>query len=142
MIMELIKKSPVVTKFIEEEIVIDIKYVDKSVVDHMIIDSGAPVLIVSSKWLKKYLRDAKVEDEEVKKKSCARRFRLGKTLYVSEMEVEVPVVMKTSEDDFIKRKVIANVIDSEEINFLCGRETLKGWRTSMSFSEDRLSFEE
>ena len=73
-IMELIKKNPVVTKFVEEEIVINVNYVDKSVVDHMIVDTGAPVSIVSLSWIEKYLRDAKVDDKEVKKRSCAQRF--------------------------------------------------------------------
>ena len=78
--MELLKKNSVNTKFVEEEIVINVNYVDKNVVDHMIIDSRAPVSIVGSSWLEKYLRDAKVDDKEVKKRSCARRFILGKTV--------------------------------------------------------------
>ena len=36
--------------------------------------------------------------------------------------------MKTKEDDFMKREVVTNIIDSEEVNFLCGIETLKNGR--------------
>ena len=50
--------------------------------------------------------------------------------------------MKTNENDFIKREVTANVIDSDEVNFLCGKETLKEWKTALDFEEDKLSFKE
>ena len=36
--------------------------------------------------------------------------------------------MKTEKNDYIKKSVMANVIDSDEVNFLCGKETAKGWK--------------
>ena len=50
--------------------------------------------------------------------------------------------MKTDGNDFIKREVTANVIDSDEVNFLCGKETLKDWKMALNFVEDKLSFKE
>ena len=85
---EILKKSTINTKFVEEEIVIDIKYVEKDTENMMVIDSGAPVSLVSSAWFKQYVKEAKIDDEEIKKSSSARRFRLGKTLYISEQKVQ------------------------------------------------------
>ena len=87
----------------EEEIVIDIKYVNAGAERMMLIDSGAPKFIVSSRWLEGYLRDAKVSDEDVKKRSCARRFILGKTVYLSEVEVTFPIVLKADENNIVRR---------------------------------------
>lgn len=56
------------------------------------------------------------------------------------MEVTFLVVLKTDANDFIRRDVIANGIDSEEINFLCGRKTIKNWKTKVDFDEDKLEF--
>ena len=39
----------------------------------MLIDSGASKSIVTSGWLKVYLRDAKISKEDVKKRKCARK---------------------------------------------------------------------
>ena len=78
------------------------KYVERDTENMMVIDSGAPVSLVSSAWLENYLKEAKVDDEEVEKSSSNRRFRLGKTLYISVEKVKFPVVMKTDGDNFIK----------------------------------------
>ena len=106
----------------------------------MIIDSGAPVSLVSSKWLKNYIKEAKVEDESIVKASSNRRFRLGKTPYISTEKVTFPIVIKTDDDDLIKREVTANVIVSDEVNFLCGEETLQGWRMVLDFEDKKLGF--
>ena len=36
----------------------------------------------------------------------------------------------------------ANVINSEEVNFLCGRETTKGWKKKVDMKDDKLEFKE
>ena len=61
---------------------------------------------------------------------------------MSEVEVTFPVVMQTSLNDLSKRKAVANVINSSEVTFLCGIETLRDWKRLMSFTEDRLRFDE
>ena len=40
---EMMKKLTINTKFVEEEIVIDVKYVEKDIKNMMVIDSRAPV---------------------------------------------------------------------------------------------------
>ena len=40
-VLEMMKKKMVNTQFVEEEIIIDVKYVEKNVDNRMIIDSGA-----------------------------------------------------------------------------------------------------
>ena len=130
------------TQFVEEEIVIDVKYVNAGEERMMLIDSGAPKSIMSSRWFEGYLRDAEVNGEDVKKKSCVQRFRMGKTVYLSEEELIFSIIMKTDEDNFVKREVVANIINSDEVNFLCGKETIKNWKTKVDFEEDKLEFKE
>ena len=137
-IEEMMKKVTINTKFVEEEIVIDVKYVEKDIENMMIIDSGAPVSLMSSAWFNNYLKEAKVDDKEVQKSSSNRQFRLGKTPYISTEKVTFPVVMKTDNDDFIKRDVTANIIESKEINFLCGEGTLMDWKTILDFADRKL----
>ena len=86
------------------------KLVDGSVIDLMIIDSGTPVSLVSRGWIDRYLKEAKVDNRKVKRQSCSRSFRLGKMLYLSEVEMTFPMVMKTLENDFNKGEVTANMI--------------------------------
>merc|ERR1711984_34629 len=59
-IEEMLKKVTINTQFVEEEIFIDVKYVQKETDNSMIIDSGAPVSLLSSTWLKNYIEEAKV----------------------------------------------------------------------------------
>ena len=40
------------------------------------------------------------------------------------------------------KSVIANVINSDEVNFLCGKEAIKGWKTKVDMEDDRLEFKE
>ena len=98
---------------------IDVMYAQKEMENSMIIDSGAPVSLVSSTWLKNYVKEAKVEEESIVKASSNRRVRLGKTPYISKEKVTFPIVMKTDDNEQIKREVTAHVIESEEVNFLC-----------------------
>ena len=63
---EILKTKLISTQFVEEEIIIDVKYVNLGAERMMYIDSGAPKSIVSKKWLGGYLKDAKVSDEDTK----------------------------------------------------------------------------
>ena len=91
-IKDILKNKLINTQFVEEEIVIDVKYVNDGTDRMMLIDNGAPKSIVSSRWLNGYLKDAKVSEEDVKKKACARKFRMGKTVYLSDTEVTFQVL--------------------------------------------------
>ena len=46
---EILKNKLISTQFVEEEIVIDVKYVNDGTDRMMLIDNGAPKLIVSSR---------------------------------------------------------------------------------------------
>ena len=46
--------------------------------------------------------------------------------------------MKTDADNFVKREVVANVIITYEVNFLCGKETIKEWKTKVDYEYDEL----
>ena len=85
-----------------EEYVIDVKFVDNDE-EFMIIDSGALILLASKAWFKKYIKEKKVDEEDIKKNESFKRFRLGKTLYLSREKVCFPVVLKTDKGDLIKR---------------------------------------
>ena len=58
--------------------------------------------------------------------------------------------MSESDDDSLDLKIIeaeakqimANVIQSEEVTFLCGMDTLKAWKNFMSFNEYKLKFDQ
>ena len=82
---------------------IDVKYVNDGTDRMMLIDNGAPKLIVSFRWLNGYLKDANFSEEDVKKTACTRKFRMGKTVYLSDTEVTFPVVLKTEDRDYVKR---------------------------------------
>ena len=95
---------------------------------------------MSKEWIEGYLKDIKVGEEDVKKKSCYRHFRLGETTYLSEVEITFPIVLKTDSGDYVRRELTAYIIDAEMVNFLLGRETIKDWRISLDFEEDKLEF--
>ena len=51
----MLKINPINMKFVEEEIVIDVKFVDTSIGSRMILDSEVSLSFVSSRWLKRYI---------------------------------------------------------------------------------------
>ena len=59
----------------------------------MIVDSGAPLSIVSDKQLEKYVNKMELHAQEIKERSCNRRFRFGTKLYTSMKEVKMAIVM-------------------------------------------------
>ena len=139
-IKKILEKLTVKTQFVEEELVVDLKFVNAGAPRMMLIDSGAPKSVVSKMWIEGYLQEMKVSKEEVQRKSCYRRFKMGETVYVSEVEIEFPVILKTDDGDYIKRKLTAYVIEADGFNFLLGKETLKNWRVSMDYEENKLEF--
>ena len=62
------KSQNEIKEILKDKIIIDVKYVNAGAKKMMLIDSGAPKSIVSNKWLEGYLKDAKVSDEDGKKK--------------------------------------------------------------------------
>ena len=58
----------------------------------------------------------------------------------SREKVTFPIILKTDKGDSIKRIVTVDLLDSEEVTFLCGEETLKKWDTMLDFGEQKLTF--
>ena len=138
-IKEMIRSSKLVnTQFVEEEMIVDLKFVNAGAPRMMLIDSGAPKSVVSREWIEGYLKDMKVSEDEVRRKSCYRRFKMGETTYVSQVEIEFPIILKTDGGDYVKRGLIAYMIDADGVNFLLGKETLKNWRVIMDYEENKL----
>ena len=54
-----------------------------------------------------------------------KRFRLGETVYVSEERIMMPVWMETETGELMGEEVKVNIIESEEVGFLSGEETLR-----------------
>ena len=60
--------------FVEEEVIVDVKYMNAGVPRMMLIDSGAPKSVVSKEWIEGYLKNMKVSEDEIEMKSCCRIF--------------------------------------------------------------------
>ena len=71
------KKPDLEINFMEEEYEVDVRYVNELEGLRMIVDSGAPLSILSAGWLEKYLKEMKVDARDVEEKSCNRRSRFG-----------------------------------------------------------------
>ena len=106
----------------------------------MIVDSGAPMLILSAGWLEKYLREMEVDARDVEERSCNRRFRFGKKVYKSFKEVTMVIVMKVEDEDYVRKIIDMNVIYREVDLFLCGLKTLREWKASVFYEKNEMEF--
>ena len=97
--------------------------------------------IVSAGWLEKYLKEMEVDVRDVEERSCYRRFRMREKTYLSEIEITFPIVLKTEDGDYIRRKVIAYIIDADRVNFLLGRESIKELDIMLYLPRDIIIFE-
>merc|ERR1712002_653612 len=98
-------KANCVNHFVAEEFEINVRYVDETKDINMIVDSGAPVSIATSKWMEKYYKTMGVKKEEIVENECKRKFRMGENVYISKKEITLPVRMKTESDDYIRRMI-------------------------------------
>ena len=73
------------------EFEINVSYVDEAKGMNMIVDSSAPVLIATSKWMEKYLKTMGVKKEETNENECKRKFRMGENVYLSNREITLPI---------------------------------------------------
>ena len=108
----------------------------------MLVDCGAPKSVVSTEWIKGYLKDMKVDESEIERKSCCRRFRMGDTTYLSEIEIKFSIVLKTDEGEYIKRKVTVYIIEAERVNFLFGKESIMNLDIMLDCPRHRIVFNE
>ena len=121
---EMLKGRVISGHFVEEEVVIDVNLINDGAARMMLVDCGAPKSVVSREWIEGYLKDMKVDESEIKRKSCCRRFRMGETTYLSEIEITFPIVLKTEDGEYMRRIVIAYIINAERVNFLLGKSPL------------------
>ena len=108
----------------------------------MLIDSGAPKSVVSRELIDGYIKDMKVDESEIERKNCCRRFRMGETTYISEVEIRFPIVLKTDEGEYMKRELTVHIIDAERVNFLLGRESIMELDMMLDLPGDRIVFKE
>ena len=90
---EIIKGKVINGHFVEEDVIVDVKFLNAGASRMMLIDSGAPKSVVSREWIEGYLKDMKADESEIEKKSCCRRFRMGETTYISEIEIRFLIVL-------------------------------------------------
>ena len=128
--------------FVEEDGTVDVKFINTGALRMMLLDSGAPKSVVSKDWIERYLKDMKVDESEIEKKSCCRRFRMGETTYLSEIEIRFPIVLKTDGGEYMRRQVTVYIIDAERVNFLLGRESIKELDMMIDVPGERIVFKE
>ena len=138
---ELIKKANNVRFVAEEskEIIIDhtmdvhfTKEVDE--VEAMIVDTGCPKTLVGREWLDRYLCVNDIRKEDLESKFCSQDFRFGNGPVFNSAEIiSLPVAWKEKdvEDGYVKMVVETYVIDTKNIPFLFGKNTLKEWNVDI-----------
>ena len=58
----------------------------------MIVDSDAPLSLVSEKWMRKNINEKVVDENELEYRNFVRRFRFGENVYLSTKEVRFHIV--------------------------------------------------
>ena len=128
--------------FVEEEYIMNVRYVNETKGIQMIVDSGAPVSIATSKWMEKYLNEMEVDRNEITERECNRKFKMGENVYKSTKELMLPVRMRTDDDSFIKKMITISVVNRDDDLFLCGLKTLMEWRVALYCEKCELRFDD
>ena len=121
--------------FVEEEYGVNVIFVDEAKGMQVIVDSGTPVSIATSKWMEKYLKNMEVKKDEITENECKRKFKMGENIYLSNREIMLPVRMKTENDDYIRRMITVSIVDREDELFLCGLKTLIEWKAAVFYDK-------
>ena len=137
---EIMKNKVINGHFVEEEVVIDVNLINEGKARMMLVDCGAPKSVVDREWIEGYLKDMKVDESEIKRRSCYRRFRMGETTYLSEVQITYPIVLKTEDGEYMKRRVIGYIINAERVNFLLGKESSRDLDIMIDVPGDRIVF--
>ena len=104
----------------------------------MIVDSGAPVSLVGSKWLHQYLEEFSLTVEEMESLACKEVFRFGPSKrYLSTLMVEIPLIVQRidGKEDILK---VQTYIVAAEVPFLCGKRTLRLWKSKLDMEKNIL----
>ena len=108
----------------------------------MKVDSGTPVSIATSKWMKRYVKEMEVKKDYIMEMECNRRFKKGENIYKSDKEITLQVRMKTDNDAFIMKMVTVSVVDRDDELFLCGLKTLMDWKAELHYEKCELKFDD
>ena len=65
---------------------------------------------------------------------------MGDTTYLSEIEIRFPIVLKTDEGEYTKRRVTAYIIEAERVNFLLGKESIMDLDIMLDCPRHRIVF--
>ena len=122
-LLDELKKDKVKYNLVKEEYEVNIRFVDEAKGMQMIVDSGAPMSIATTKWMDRYLKSMEVKEDEITEKVCNRKFKMGENVYMSNREITLPVRMKTDSDDYIRRTIRVRIVDRKDELFLCGQKT-------------------
>ena len=139
---EMLKGKVINGRFVDEEVVIDVKVINDGVARMMLVDCRTPKSVVIREWIEGYLKDIKVDESEIENKSCCRRFKMGETIDLREIEIRFPILLKTDEGEYMRRQVTVYIIDAERVNFLLGRETIKELDMMIDVPDDKIVFKE
>ena len=72
-------------------------------IETMTLDTGCPPNLVSETWLENYLKENKMQREELKRMQCNQKFRFGPSnIYISREQVVLPIKIKQSDGEFMK----------------------------------------
>merc|ERR1711881_5761 len=137
-ILDKVKES----HFVEEEYIMNVRYVNETKGIQMIVDSGAPVSIATSKWMEKYLNEMEVDRNEITERECNRKFKMGESVYKSTKELTLPVRMRTDDDSFVKKMITISVVNRDDDSFLCGLKTLMEWKAAVFYEKCELRFDD
>ena len=98
----------------------------------MILNSCVPFSIVSVKCIRKYVNEKVVDENYLEYRNCVRIFRFRENVYLTTKEVIFPIIVRVEDGDYIRRDVMANVVDMEEEWFFMWNENIDGnvyWRS-------------
>ena len=62
----------------------------------------------------KIFKEMEVKKNEITEKEFNRKFKMGKNIYLRDMEITLPGRMKTDNDDFIMKMVTVSVINRKD----------------------------
>ena len=63
---------------------------------------------------------------------------MGETTYLSKVEITFPIVLKTEDGEYMRRIMIAYIMNAERVNFLLGKESIKDLDIMVDVPGDRI----
>ena len=108
----------------------------------MILDLGAPVSLAGNEWMDQYLKDYKLEVQDMKTSECYQIFKFGPSKqYVSGTTVELPLIVRTMYEKEDVLKVFTYIVDGD-VPFLCGKRTMvESWNSKIDTKDKVLETE-